>query len=65
MQSFKQFVNGSRSKWVMLTRNCNVDDGLVNGGMGHVSHFVYGQNHAANTVVAIRVIFDNINVGKK
>ncbi|XP_062602075.1 uncharacterized protein LOC134263710 [Saccostrea cucullata] len=26
---------------VMLTRNCNVDDGLVNGVMGHVSQFLY------------------------
>nr|XP_022307628.1 uncharacterized protein LOC111113627 [Crassostrea virginica] len=50
---------------VMLTRNCNVDDGLVNGVMGHVSRFVYGQGSAANTVLAVEVIFDNMNVGKK
>lgn len=50
---------------VMLTRNCNVDDGLVNGVMGYITHFVYGRNHAANNVVAIGVIFDNINVGNK
>ena len=28
---------------VMLKRNCNVDDGLVNGVMGHVSHFMHCQ----------------------
>nr|XP_022298213.1 uncharacterized protein LOC111107339 [Crassostrea virginica] len=50
---------------VMLTRNCNVDDGLVNGVMGHVSRFVYGQGSAAKTVLAVEVIFDNMNVGKK
>eukprot|EP00105_Crassostrea_gigas_P043473 XP_019927621.1 PREDICTED: uncharacterized protein LOC105339877 [Crassostrea gigas] len=50
---------------VMLTRNCNVDDGLVNGVMGIVSKFDYGQRHAQNTVVAIGVTFDNGNVGKK
>ncbi|XP_062579086.1 uncharacterized protein LOC134241009 [Saccostrea cucullata] len=50
---------------VMLTRNCNVDDGLVNGVMGHVSHFVYSEKHVEKTIVAIGVIFDNINVGKK
>ena len=50
---------------VMLTRNCNVDDGLVNGVMGHVSRFVFGQGSAANTVLAVEVIFDNMNVGKK
>lgn len=49
----------------MLTRNSNVDDGLVNGVMGHVSHFVYEQRCAANTVAAVGVIFDNINVGGK
>nr|XP_034317094.1 uncharacterized protein LOC117686352 [Crassostrea gigas] len=46
---------------VMLTRNCNVDDGLVNGVMGIVSTFVYGQRHAQNTVAAIGVTFDNIS----
>lgn len=50
---------------VMLTRNCDVGDGLVNGVMGYVSHFVYGRNHAANNVVAIGAIFDNTNVGNK
>lgn len=49
----------------MLTRNCNVDDGLVNGVMGNVSSFVYGQRHAENTVVAIGVTFDNNSIGKK
>ncbi|XP_062614313.1 uncharacterized protein LOC134276047 [Saccostrea cucullata] len=50
---------------VMLTRNCNVEDGLVNGVMGHITHFVYGQIHGVNNVVAVGVIFDNINVGMK
>ena len=42
-----------------------MDDGLVNGVMGHVSRFVFGHGSAANTVLAIEVIFDNKNVGKK
>ncbi|XP_062589598.1 uncharacterized protein LOC134251227 [Saccostrea cucullata] len=50
---------------VMLTTNCNVEDGLVNGVMGHISHFVYGQMDVAKSVIAIGVIFDNTNVGKK
>ncbi|XP_062615266.1 uncharacterized protein LOC134277003, partial [Saccostrea cucullata] len=50
---------------VMLTRNCNVEDGLVNGVMGHITHFVYGQIHGVNTVIAVGVKFDNINVGMK
>ena len=49
---------------VMLTRNCKVDDGLVNGVMGHITHFKYSQRHA-NTVIAVGVAFDNVNVGKK
>lgn len=49
----------------MFTRNFNVDDGFVNEVMEHVSHFVYGQRCAANTVAAVGVTFNNINVGKK
>ncbi|XP_062609537.1 uncharacterized protein LOC134271330 [Saccostrea cucullata] len=49
---------------VMLTRNSNVDDGLVNGVMGHISHFLYGQRDNTK-VVAVAVVFDNLNVGKK
>ncbi|XP_062613488.1 uncharacterized protein LOC134275232 [Saccostrea cucullata] len=50
---------------VMLTRNCNVDDGLVNGVMGHVAQFLYSQKYGSNIVVAVGVIFDNASVGKK
>ena len=49
---------------VMLTRNCNVDDGLVNGVMGHNTHFKYSQRHA-NTIIVVEVAFDNVIVGKK
>nr|XP_034322337.1 uncharacterized protein LOC117688395 [Crassostrea gigas] len=49
---------------VMLTRNCNVEDGLVNGVMGHVCRFVYKEN--SNRIVsAVGVVFDNKQVGKK
>lgn len=47
---------------VMLTRNCDVKDGLVNCVMGYISHFVNGKD---NDVSAVAVIFDNKNVGKK
>lgn len=50
---------------VMLTRNCKVDDGLVNGVMGHVSNFQFGQGNNSNTIMAVGVIFDNISIGKK
>ncbi|XP_052696227.1 uncharacterized protein LOC128174822 [Crassostrea angulata] len=49
---------------VMLTRNCNVEDGLVNGVMGHICRFVFEEN--SNTIVkAVGVVFDNKEVGKK
>lgn len=48
---------------VVLTRNCDVKDGLVNGVMGYISHFVYGDKEETN-VAAIAVIFDSKNVGK-
>ncbi|XP_062591494.1 uncharacterized protein LOC134252984 [Saccostrea cucullata] len=48
---------------VMLTRNCDVEDGLVNGVMGYITHFVYDQN--STNITAIGVKFDNKNVGKK
>lgn len=47
---------------VMLTRNCDVKDSLVNGVMGYIFHFVNGKD---NDVSAVAVIFDNKNVGKK
>ena len=51
---------------VMLTRNINVDDGLVNGVMGHVSHFVFSKKQGfTDLVIAVGVVFDNVNVGKK
>ncbi|XP_062579865.1 uncharacterized protein LOC134241859 [Saccostrea cucullata] len=48
---------------VMLTRNCDVKDGLVNGVVGYITHFQYGEN--TSNVVGIGVIFDNKNVGKQ
>lgn len=49
---------------VMRTRNCNVEDGLVNGVMGHISQFVFDEN-CENLVKAVGIVFDNKNVGKK
>ncbi|XP_062588391.1 uncharacterized protein LOC134250048 [Saccostrea cucullata] len=49
---------------VMLTRNCNVEDGLVNGVMGHICQFSMVEN-SDRVVKAIGVIFDNKEVGKK
>lgn len=49
---------------VMLTRNCKVEDGLVNGVMGHIRQFVYVENDE-RIVKAIGVVFDNMEVGKK
>lgn len=48
---------------VMLTRNCDVKDGLVNGVMGYISHFVYGDVQKTN-VTAVAVVFDSKDVGK-
>ncbi|XP_062601396.1 uncharacterized protein LOC134263100 [Saccostrea cucullata] len=48
---------------VMLTRNCDVKDGLVNGVVGYITHFLYGENKS--NVKGIGVIFDNKNVGKQ
>ncbi|XP_062580136.1 uncharacterized protein LOC134242119 [Saccostrea cucullata] len=48
---------------VMLTRNCDVKDGLVNGVVGYVAHFQYDEN--TSNVKGIGVIFDNKNVGKQ
>ena len=47
---------------VMLTRNIEVADGLVNGAIGRVTDFV-GKELA--TLEAIEVTFENRNVGKK
>ena len=47
---------------VMLTRNVDVADGLVNGAIGRVADFV-GEETA--TLEAIEVTFENRNVGKK
>ncbi|XP_062609123.1 uncharacterized protein LOC134270887 [Saccostrea cucullata] len=49
---------------VMLTRNIDVDDGLVNGVMGFISEIQYA-NRAQKEVSSIGVIFDNKDVGKK
>ncbi|XP_062581095.1 uncharacterized protein LOC134242909 [Saccostrea cucullata] len=49
---------------VMLTRNCDVEDGLVNGVMGHICRFSFVEN-SEEIVKAIGVVFDNKEVGKK
>ncbi|XP_062618486.1 uncharacterized protein LOC134280065 [Saccostrea cucullata] len=48
---------------VMLTRNSNVEDGLVNGVMGYISHISFEKE--SSNISAIGVVFDNKNVGKK
>ncbi|XP_062614683.1 uncharacterized protein LOC134276442 [Saccostrea cucullata] len=50
---------------VMLTRNIDVDDGLVNGVMGVVSEVYFSNKTLRSDVSKIGVIFDNNNVGKK
>lgn len=49
---------------VMLTRNCNVEDGLVNGVMGYICQFVFEEN-SDRIVKAVGIEFDNKEVGKK
>ncbi|XP_062604082.1 uncharacterized protein LOC134265873, partial [Saccostrea cucullata] len=49
---------------VMLTRNINVEDGLVNGAMGHISAFDFGQAQQRNRVEGIRILFDSEDIGK-
>lgn len=49
---------------VMLTRNINVEDGLVNGAMGHISVFEFGKVQHTNRLEGIKVIFDNEDTGR-
>ncbi|XP_062581675.1 uncharacterized protein LOC134243443 [Saccostrea cucullata] len=49
---------------VMLTRNINVEDGLVNGAMGHISAFHFGQAQQKNRVEGIKILFDSEDIGK-
>ncbi|XP_074649026.1 ATP-dependent DNA helicase PIF1-like [Tubulanus polymorphus] len=47
---------------VMLTKNINVSDGLVNGVLGTVSHISFGDNQECTTVY---VIFDDKKISKE
>ena len=49
----------------MLIRNTNVDDGLVNGVMGYITHFLLEEKRDNSCIKAIGVQFDNKNVGKQ
>ena len=48
---------------VMLTRNVDVEDGLVNGVMGYISEIVIA-NGITKQITGIKVIFDKAEVGK-
>lgn len=50
---------------VMLIRNINVDDGLVNGIMGYISFFLSEKKNGQACIKAIGVLFDNDKVGKQ
>ena len=49
---------------VMLTRNVDVEDGLVNGVMGFISEIKQSNGNTGETT-GIYVVFDNTDVGKK
>lgn len=49
---------------IMLTRNVDVEDGLVNGVVGRITNIKLSTNHT-NEITGISVAFDNQNVGKK
>ncbi|XP_052700234.1 uncharacterized protein LOC128177537 [Crassostrea angulata] len=49
---------------VMLTRNVSVEDGLVNGAMGYISHFEFGRDHQRKNIQGVEVIFDSKEIGK-
>ncbi|XP_062616868.1 uncharacterized protein LOC134278575 [Saccostrea cucullata] len=49
---------------VMLTRNINVEDGLVNGAMGHISAIDFGKAEQRNRVDSIKVMFDCKDIGR-
>ncbi|XP_052690977.1 uncharacterized protein LOC128168860 [Crassostrea angulata] len=49
---------------VMLTRNVNVEDGLVNGAMGYISHFEFARDHQRKNIQGVGVIFDSKQIGR-
>lgn len=49
---------------VMLIRNVDVEDGLVNGVVGKITKINLSKHHT-NEITGISVAFDNQNVGKK
>lgn len=48
----------------MFIRNCNVEDGFVNGVMGYICQFLFVENEE-RVVKVVGVVFDNKEVGKK
>lgn len=48
---------------IMLTRNVNVEDGLVNGAIGHISHFEFGKGQQWDIIQGVGVIFDCKKIG--
>lgn len=48
---------------IMLTRNVNVEDGLVNGAIGHISHFEFGKGQQCDIIQGVGVIFDCKKIG--
>ena len=49
----------------MITRNIDVEDGLVNGTFGKIARIIIQTENAATTVNKLGLVLDNSNAGQR